>query len=705
VAGLLFVAALCVPAGAPAQQLDGRAIVSWRSYDTGGLTNQGLHQTYELRLLQALSELIGFRISFRAERADDTFETGSQSLSSSFLRLQPGGELLITLPQIQLQARYDLIRTTFGSAASADQRFERQTLHLAWQPDRFPSLTLDADRRVLSDTFHEQDSTETLLQATVSETLGPVQLAAAGRSTLLEESDDRGSAQRRSIEAQGTAAFNDAFWAGRLVASGDLNVIAARIDERAGAEGTLAQPVRIGTASAGIDDTPLDARDRPPAPAPALIDGAFLPSGLSIGPSDQSFLNIALDFRRFVLLDELRLLVRDRSGSLVPAGGSIEWNVYVSSDALDWTPLSGGAQTRFDPARSLYEVTFERSSTRFLKVVNLGVNVLETELVEVQAFDHLPGEPGERLETDLRIASAHASLTARPAEWLAVSWNGLWNLSRQTREDEPDLRSEDSDQLASVLIRPASWTELLLRYQWRDVTQSEGFGQDFDQWIADLRFVPRPALDVTIEAFRSRENSTGRRTEIDGLALRGHTRLWRAIDLNFDLGQNWEELLSEGLTAERRFANGSALLRLTPAWTLTGSVALSRTRFEGEPQEGVAPASGSDRRWTTELAWRPGPPLLLSARIGRASATDFSTSLRGFRVQWNPFTGGALSLASAYDEDVDTATRRTFRRLLLSPRWAINRRASLQLNYTLADLSGATSQRTRTLFATFTLDL
>ena len=105
----------------------------------------------DVNLLEALTELIHLRLTFRAEQARNSIHVGEDSSSSRFTQLYPSGELLISYPLLQLQALYDLVHTSFGGVDAADRQLERQLARASWQPEFLPDVTIEAERRAVSD--------------------------------------------------------------------------------------------------------------------------------------------------------------------------------------------------------------------------------------------------------------------------------------------------------------------------------------------------------------------------------------------------------------------------------------------------------------------------------------------------------------------------------------------------------------------------
>ncbi|HEY7509835.1 MAG TPA: hypothetical protein VIG50_06250, partial [Vicinamibacteria bacterium] len=69
-------AAALAAAPAAADDLTGRALVSYQGFDDGRLLTDGFHQLYDLRFERALTDPFRIRLSLRAERNDGGSDFG-----------------------------------------------------------------------------------------------------------------------------------------------------------------------------------------------------------------------------------------------------------------------------------------------------------------------------------------------------------------------------------------------------------------------------------------------------------------------------------------------------------------------------------------------------------------------------------------------------------------------------------------------------
>jgi hypothetical protein len=697
-------------AAAAADDLTGRALVSYQGFDDGRLVSDGVHQLYDLRFERALTDPFRIRLSVRAERNDGGSDFGLGRETRSLSQLQPGGEIQYALPRLQARLTYDLVRldSAVGPRGTADRRLERKTGLLTWRPEGLPGLTLQSDERGIEDLFAGLDRTQRLREGTLDYAWKGLSLAATRRGIEL---DDPGVGFARTTrESQGLVNYEGSWLDGRLTASANGLVTSSRLDDRSrGRTAAVPTPVPLARALYVNDDTPLDSRDRPPSPLSALLDGNLDRStGVALGPEGTSFQTLVADAGRAAETELLRIHVRDGQGGLVRAGGPVVWDVFASRDGVEWRPLPA-ARTVFLAALGAYEVRFERVSSRFLKAVSFGTNTFSTYVTELEAFVETTLGPEETRRTDLLLGSGSATLGARPHAKVALNYYGLFNGLRQDSPGLARMTTRGIEHQVSAQYDPAASWSLIARYQDRSLAQGGERDDTYQAWTGIARVAVLKALDQALEATTSRETNLGRRIETGGVSLRTTAWFYPTLQVTLDLGVQRQDFVEDGFAVDRRFLSGVALAQLTRALKLTATATVQRGEYDNAAetllpdQIGLPPVR--DDRWTAELFYRGGSQLGAAVRIGQARTEDFTATLQRYHLDWFPFRGGAVALGGTYDQDVDSVGRRTARRLILTPSWIVNRRLVLNVNYTLIRVSGDPEQRTRAFQVTATMTL
>ena len=704
---VLLLAGVGVAAGAG--DLSGRAILSYQTYDSPAYLSDDFNQLYELRLERQITQPFRLRLSLRAEdsRGNTDFTEGPARHRST--QLQPGAELLYSIPKFETQLLYDRIGSSSGlDQPASDRTLTRQLGRLTWLPDGLPHLTLYTEKRGTEEPAGGVNQTEAWDEGIVSYDWRTFSAAGTVRRTTL---DDGGLAfKRETLERQGFLAQEGSYFGGRLSTSLSGNVSHNTLDDRAtGTATAVPNPVTIARASWVVDDTPLDDRDRNPVNVPALIDGSIdAPTAVQLGPEGGSFQNLLLDLGRTTDLDTIRVVVRDAGGQLLSFGGAVTWDVYLSPDGARWSPLTGTSSV-FNTALSLYEVRFPSVRSRWFKVVSFSTNAVDTAVSEVQAFFTTPLGPNQTVRTELYLGSGTTSISFQPVKKATLTYYGLFNGLKQTSDLRPKQTNHGLDQLFGLEVDPVPQFNVLLRYEDRWLTDSSGFDQSFAGWTGDLQFRFLPSMQQTLEASRLDESTAGRRNLTSTYTLRTYTRFYGTWDLTLDLGTQQQDFFDLGFKTERRFLTGLSQAQLTRALKLTLAAALQHTTTSGEPID-VRPIDTPipperDERWWVELFYRAGPQLGASGRLGRAHTTVGSAMIQNYHLDWYPFPGGALRIGGQYDQDLDALGQRQSRRLTLTPAWTVNRHVVVNVNYTFLGVTGPQAGSTRTFFVAMTVTM
>lgn len=704
----------CCAALASAQSgfadLGGRVLLSWQSYDAEDLKTDGLHQLYDLRLEHDFTDTLRLRLTFRGEDDDSGSTFFDERRSSDFRETEPAARLTYTSGALQLFGEADRLRSRSSpgdGGGESERTLERVRASLAYRRENLPGWSFDGERGRVTDPASALDLTETRGTARLDYGWRGLQVGVTDQSLELE---DRGAGfDRRNRDLQGTLAFAGSWWRDRLALQVSSFASEGRIEERAfDGAARVPNPISIGAAFQTLDATPEDDVDQPLVGNAQLRDGDLTAAaGAPLGPTAPVDLNLAVDLGRFAQVDELRIIARDPGGNPIATGGAVVWDLYTSDDFVRWRRVTSGVASRFDAGRSFWSVTFPQATLRYLKAVTFFVNTVETEITELQALFTTQLEPGDAVTTDTSFLSGSGSLTVRPNRSLTLGWWGLLNDSTQTSAERGELTTRDRDQRVSLFWAPREWGSVELQRQSRRAVTSDELTeleQHFESWVAYARWTPGRNLSSSLELRRSEDEIEIGRVDQERAMLHLFARFWEALDLTLDGGQQRQDLMTEGWSVTSPTLSGSLRARLTRSLQWTVTVSLQENRFSGNVPADIDPRK-SNRRWTSELFWRPSGRLGLGARVGRSQASGGeSGALQTYQLQWQPFPGGAITLSTLYDQDLDPVNDRRSRRLVLSPSWRINRSFLLNLSYLdLESSQRKIEQRTRSVFAGLTL--
>src|SRR5262249_17285966 len=240
---------------------------------------------------------------------------------------------------------------------------------VGWFPVDLPTARMQYFKTDQFDrTRRFQDTTEDRLELTSDYRPVPELYLYYRGST--EDTDDRANETRlERVTHSGRVIYDDAWWDDRVTLSSDYNYLSRRTDTTTSGNGEILFPrTPLGGLSV-IDDTPdLGALD----PNPALIDANFVAgAGLNLGlppvGGDDRPINVGLDFGPETEVNSLLVWI-DRD---LPSGisSSFTWQIYTSTDNLNWTPRAAPTSVVFGPFLTLFEIRFTNLVTRYVKVV------------------------------------------------------------------------------------------------------------------------------------------------------------------------------------------------------------------------------------------------------------------------------------------------------------------------------------------------
>ena len=696
---------LLLASRAGAQDLSGRALLAFQSYDYSGYSTSGFRQTYDLHLEKALTTTSLLRLYVRGDDFRGSSQIAATPQSNNTRQIQPFGEFILNAPNAQVQVRSEWFDThsRLGSIESTRQ-IQRNSGRLSWEPDGLPTLTLLGQRNGTTDASSSIRLTEDNALAQLRYNWRDFLMT--GGEQYTRSSDPDAGYDRRTTMHQGDLSYNTSRWGGKFTVLADGSAQLSRIDERAtgGTASSVPTPVALSRALYAVDETPTDDHDHPLVPSPLLTDGNVNASaGISVGPDGVSFHNIALDLGRLDRVDEIRVVVRDSGGApLRNGGGAVTWDAYTSQDGQLWTPLSD-AKTTFSAPLSLYSVTFTQTTARWFKVVNFGVNADQTLVTEVQAYVHTTIAAGTSRSGDQNYVNGVVNVTVHPIDRFTFAYSAAYSMIRQDLTGQALQRSTNLENIGTFQYDARSW--LSLRGQLlKSNASATGADNGASGVTAYIDFIPTRQLRTTLEVSRQTQLQNGTPFTVDTQALHTMAYIIKSFYVALDVGTQSQTVTSDSAAAKRTFMTLVGNAQLAPAlrMLLTASVQRNRTNSTDPTLQLLGPSR--DDRYAGNFIWRPGQPLTLSARYGWVSGQELSGFTQQYHIDWYPFAGGTVSLGGSYDQDIDPTSDRRATRMIVNPRWLINRFAILDVNYTSVKTTFRSSlNQQRSLFATLTL--
>jgi hypothetical protein len=255
--------------------------------------------------------------------------------------------------------------------------------------------------------------------------------------------------------------------------------------------------------------------------------------------------------------------------------------------------------------------------------------------------------------------------------------------------------------VAAIQFDPSKKISSTVRYVRRSANQSRTLPQRSENLGGALTFTPLSTLYVTLEADALRDDNQGRQIETETRSVSVFARLLPTLDVTV-AGGTRDHQFDLDRQATSRFI--SATMRAQVTRTVRLQISGSSEEMDGDLAVDLPGIPrGRDSRWFGDIYWRPGQPFALSSRFGWVSTEELSGITQRYRVEWYPFSGGALVFGATYDQDIDPNTNRRSSRLMVTPRWTLNRHAYLDMNYTSVRSSGDFELETESFNVSLTL--
>jgi hypothetical protein len=696
--------------GARARDLSLRADLTDAEDRTNDTSNSYFRQAYSIDWRRQFSQPISWRLSLQYQ--DDRGETRLPGATTELRTriLTPTASLNYRIPELGLTAawrRTDEDRIDPITGAELARTIERASVSLFVQPFERADGTLSADRLAYSsDTLRTTDDRFALGFRYNSPSL---RITNENRAQHFE--DSRAGVSRFSMGPRVTAAYSRSFGdAGQVAVQYLLDYF--RTEQTARSSTAVEVPIDLEPVAAlvVVDDLPDDTP--PMTPEPRLLDRDFDGgAGISLGPLGASFQNLAVDLGRVAEADELRIHARSSARAMVPFGDSVTWTVYSSPDGLRWAPVDGST-SRFDADMSAWVVGFGRTSARFFKAVNFGVNTVDTLVTELQAFVHETFQPDETRVSSTVRQSLGVTASARLLPRVRVTWSGQLNANAITPYDGPVAWTTDVSNTAVASFGPFDTLAYDLGASQTWASQAGGQTQRTLAGTGTVRWTPVERCETRLDARVHSDQVTPPapapvvRALTFGASAHGAAQLYPAVRASLGGGLS-RQLLDGGGVTDFVTAGAQGSAGLTRDVELRVDASLQRTlNREGDTSAQLTTPLVrilAYEIYTAELRYRPSGQLLVSARGGYSTSPSGSGLVRSARVNWTPFPGGAVRLSFDYSHEIDPLSGQTFQRASAAPRWDVNRHAALELSYNMARGTGTLPVEQQNLYLTLSL--
>jgi len=674
-------------------------ILSSETRDSGPIASSRLRQYLELYFSRALTDTMTLQLDLEGNHDDLSTEVtdlfGTTASDTRSWEVRPAGTLLADFGRVETEttwaARASHYETGAGESSRDDERFLTRA---SWgATPRLPGGTIHARHSELDDDATQRVLSNDSVDGTLDYSWRG--LTAVAGETWQRDTDSQAGYERTTVDSLANLSYNSVLAHGKLSVSAFAGGAATTISDQT-SDGSADIPTDIRPARGlwAIDDTPPNSADQPLAALPALVDGrATVITPIDLGPAGASFQAIAFDIGRVSKVDEIWVIVRDEKADPVISPGSITWDVYRSDDGVRWFALTGMATTRFDRARSFYEISFDQVETRWIKVVNFGVAGQPAFVSEGIPRFHTARDDGG--ETTFDTLTSSAMLTYTPVRSLTVGYAGATYATSQQSGDALESNVDDVFHGLSVRFDPGRRAGYEARYETQETETDLSF-QNVRSLIGSIRLTPIPPLTSTFSCTLRDEDSEAGAVEGLTCSANATAQIFPTLDLTAGVSGREQQFDHGGIESYRSYF-ASSTARLSRSTRLTLTAASNRTTYEDWP--GLQRSLPRDDRATAEVVWFNGKALELGVTLTWIESSAFSGLAQRYRFRWSPFGDGTVTLQTNYVHDIDPYTNAESKRLLVAPRWQVNEKTSIEVTYTSVLTTGDVRYETNSLLA------
>lgn len=614
----------------------------------------------------------------RTKSADDTAQPYFDATFQDPLRIYVAG------------AGYSKLQEKVSSSNSPMTATVNETSHamLGMNPVGLPAVGLQVTRSNTYDTARVSQDTaaDTVL---VSSRYAPRQgVDLSYQAGYTDSRDHLSELDVKSYLQNGRANYTDLFWDKRLSFTAGYNLSSRRTETSQQGGGFVEFQLFPGGLSQ-VTDTPLT--DTLGANG-ALVDGNLTASaGINIGSSlsiggDTRAREMGLDFSTVTEVNNLLIWV-DRQ--LTPAiANSFSWDLYASSDNLNWRLLQTVSPAVFGPFVNRFSINFANVQTRYLKVVTRPLsatvqgatdpNFQNIFVTELQAFISRPAGVvrGETVDTAQTYGLSTRTLLLKTAD---LYHDLSFNMVTLSRTGTVSSSRYDISNGLSLLHRFNPVFSGSGRVAWEDSHDDSGTRRDGLSYNAVLTATPLKTLRSTLVFGGQSTSGNGKSNDSTAATLNTVAELYKGITVNVSGGVSSSTSESGVLSRSSSIQSGVGLV---PNPELTVSVNFGTSRSESSGGSLLVGSSSTNTRSEVDATYRPYEAVYLTTSIVWQGQTGKAAyTLQNYGLNWSPFSGGALQFHFTYNENIRSDTGTLEKIIGPGLTWAVFPRATLDLAY------------------------
>ena len=489
----------------------------------------------------------------------------------------------------------------------------------------------------------------------------------------------------RDIAHTGRANYSTHFFDNRVYFNTNLSITHRQNKTTAGSSGEVPFQAFPFSGLSALDDTPVEgALDQ----NPALIDGNLTAgSGINIGPvpvgGDNRPRNIGLDFFNATELNTLYVWV-DRQVP-VSVANSFSWDIYTSSDNLNWSFLQTVSAVQFGTFDNRFEIDFSQVTTRYIKLVTNplpstvivppGTDLSNIFVTELQAFLKKPAQEAKGSTTStiqLYDVDVRTILLQRP-----YVYYDLYYVFQNT-----DLPPSTT----SVVTNSLNLSHPLSRFFSINARIARDDGKDLNgklqanSYNASLRATPLPTLSHSLVFSGRSEKSGSESTDTNSVFLYNYAELYKGINVNLSGGYSVSKN-ETGRKDRNVLINFGASLVPNSYLTLDINYSGFTTKETGGGREDTTTFT---RRSEIAATFTPLQTVYLVTSFEVLTQNDRDRQfLQHYAAIWSPFRNGDLQFNFSFSDDFNTYNDEKDRTIVPSIRWNISRRSYVDVSYNI----------------------
>lgn len=411
------------------------------------------------------------------------------------------------------------------------------------------------------------------------------------------------------------------------------------------------------------------------------------PTTINIGGGN-TYRNIGLDLNYQTEIEEIRLYTEDVSFT----SSLFAWDVYYSTDNVNWTLITASASFSYDTDEDRFEISFSKTKARYFKVVNRSSDstVDPIYVTEIEAYSYTTYAVHTTTETERTTETIQASVGYKPTDWLSFTYD----FSQDDQETEPDDQktTRDTHNVSGRVERElhkylTAWAQYRRRWE----NDSAADDTTTDTYLLHFLSSPLDTLDTDLSFNHtvSKEESETRSKSSSGL-FQITAKLREGADLDVDANiTRTENLASQSETTTKSLDSN---LRLELTRMLTAEIEYNWNWTDTEQPSGDTIGRTSYAK--TTLYWRPSHEFYFrgSYSIDRNEISGEETTQHQYNMSWLMTEKMQLDMGYTVDKnDTDSLTYSS------DLSWNLSRVLTLRFGYDWSRQETSTTTETQTI--------